>query len=202
MKFLPLATHSNTWGAFEKILIFLLHTTPVKSESLGWGSRHCFCFVLFLSLSLELLEFSSTARVENHYPSHLFLRFVSSLNYLCTSEMFSKCLLNQIELNVSYITTTFTVYQMATFSCLCTCAQEISVVGWEQEIGLQMPSKHVLQPSHCRGTLHRIVSMSPSSPYLCGRDVVQASPRGNKRLGRAVREKRSQTCRERRKGIL
>ena len=51
----------------------MLHAPPVKSRSLEWDLRHCFCF-----LSFKLIGFSSTARIENHCTSRLYLRVLSS----------------------------------------------------------------------------------------------------------------------------
>lgn len=45
---LPLAPHSNAWGAFKKILVLVLYPTPMNSESLEWGPSECFGFVFVL----------------------------------------------------------------------------------------------------------------------------------------------------------
>lgn len=85
----------------------------------------CFC------LSLKRLGFSSTARVANQCTSHLYLRIVCSPFSLCRSEAFSKCLLNQSELNVSYVATTLITYCFPNghiFLPLYLCIRKLS--GW------------------------------------------------------------------------
>lgn len=123
---------------------------------------------MFLTLSLKLRGFSHAAKVENYCTSHLYLRIVRSLPNLCIPKTFSKCLLNQSEFNVWYIATTPNGHIFLLLYLLHQKSQ------WLHGSRKSVCTCHLFTCNS--GTLHRVISVSLSSPYLCGRVVLWSWP--------------------------